>query len=93
MRRPAPPIRLRAHGGARAQRAPSVAASGGGFDEDALDGEHKGVSLTEAHRALFAGWEWRDETRMQLELLSAFEREGMTGARLGFFERICCCCF
>ena len=71
----------------------SVAASGGGFDEDALDGEHKGVSLTEAHRALFAGWEWRDETRMQLELLSAFEREGMTGARLGFFERICCCCF
>jgi hypothetical protein len=51
------------------------------------------VKLDAAHRQRFADWEWRDEERMELEIINAIEREGLRGAKLGCCERyLPCCC-
>ena len=38
-------------------------------------------------------WEWRDELRMELEVLRAIEREGIAGAKLSCGERYCACAY
>ena len=53
---------------ADAINAGSVAEAGGADDEG-------GGKLSEEHRALFEGWAWRDERRMECEILDAIERD------------------
>ena len=68
-------------------------AQSGGVEDAVLDGDNKDVQLTDAHRERFAEWEWRDEERMQYEMLDAIAREGEKGAQLSLCERLCCACF
>ena len=56
---------------------PSLDAVNAGTIDEVGDMERPKLKLDQAHFRAFAGWEFRDERLMQLELIDAIESEGV----------------
>ena len=56
---------------------PSLDAVNAGTIAEVGDMEKPKLKLDQAHFRAFAGWEFRDERLMQLELIDAIESEGV----------------